>query len=355
MTSVRDLLTRRPALRWLVPGAVAALAISAGAAANAVGTADEDPDLPPRTAAELLVDLQNAQVGALSGTVVTKLDLGLPALPGGGGDPEHADLATVWSGTNTWRVWYDGPERARLALLGTLSQQDVIRNGQDVWMWDSGENHATHWTLPAGTLSGPSPHPAMELTPQEAAEQALAAIEPSTAVSTDDTTRVAGRDAYELVLEPRDDASMVAEVRVAIDAEESIPLGVEVFGQGSEPAIDVGFTQISFEAPDPEQFAFNPPPGTEVTEGEARWRALPFETGQLPEFTTVGQGWTRVFVARLPEEGVTGMLDFVLPEGGTLSGTLFSALRTEDGRVLAGLVTPEYLAEVADDPAAALD
>lgn len=352
--SVRDVLTRRPALRWLVPGAAAVLAISAGAAANAITVSEEDPDLPPRTAAELLADLHSAQVGALSGTVVTNMDLGLPALPDSGGDPEHADLGTVWSGSNTWRLWYDGPERARLALLGTLSQQDVIRNSEDVWVWDSGENKATHWTLPEGTLTEPSPHPAMELTPQEAAEKALAAIDPSTAVSTDDTTRIAGRDAYELVLAPRDDASMIEEVRLAIDAQESIPLGVEVYGEGAEPAVDIGFTQISFQAPDPEQFEFNPPPGTDISEGESPSAVLPFETGELPEITTVGEGWTTVLVARAPEEA-TEMLDFLLPAGETMSGTLFSVLRTEDGRLLGGLVTPEHLAEVAADPAAALD
>lgn len=351
--SVKDVLNRRPSLRWLVPGVVVVFAVGGGAAANALTVSDDEPDLPPRTAAELLADLHTAKVGALSGTVVTTVDLGVPAMPGAGGDREHADLGAVWSGSSQWRVWYDGPERARLALLGTLSQVDVIRNGQDVWAWDSEKNEATHWTLPEGALVPSTPHPAMELTPQEASERALAAIEPSTEVSADDTTQVAGRDAYELVLAPRDDASMIREVRLAIDAEESIPLGVEVYGQGSEPVIDIQFTQISFAAPDPEQFAFNPPPGTDVTEGEPPRRALPFGADELPEITTVGEGWTTVVVARTPEE--TGMLDVLLPEGESFSGTLFSVLRTEDGRLLGGLVTPEYLAEVADDPAATLD
>lgn len=351
---VRDVLNRRPSLRWLVPGVAAVLAIGGGAAANAITVSDDDPDLPPRTAAELLADLHTAQVGALSGTVVTTVDLGLPALPDAGKDREHANLGAIWAGSSQWRVWYDGPERARLALLGTLSQVDVIRNGQDVWAWDSEKNEATHWTLPEGALAPSTPHPAMELTPQEAAERALAAIEPSTEVTADDTTQVADRDAYELVLAPRDDASMVREVRLAIDAEESIPLGVEVYGQGSEPAIDIRFTQISFSAPDPEQFAFNPPPGTDVTEGELfPRRALPFGRDELPEIKTVGEGWTTVVVARVPED--MKMLDFVLPEGEAFSGSLFSVLRTDDGRLLGGMVTPERLAEVADSPAAALD
>ena len=50
------------------------------------------------------------------------------------------------------------------------------------------------------------------------AEQALAAIDPSTAVSLDGTATVAGRDAHELVLEPRDVDSLVGSVRIAVDA-----------------------------------------------------------------------------------------------------------------------------------------
>ena len=63
-------------------------------------------------------------------------------------------------------------------------------------------------------------------TPQQAADAALAAIDPTTNVTSDDTTTVAGRAAYELVLTPKDDRSLVGEVRIAIDGEQHIPLRV---------------------------------------------------------------------------------------------------------------------------------
>jgi outer membrane lipoprotein-sorting protein len=356
--------TRRPALRWLVPGVAAALVLGGGAAASAIATSD-DPDLPPRTAAELLVDLQTAQIGAVSGTVVMTADLGLPAMFEGNGEHGSADLGSLWAGSNTLRVWYDGPERVRVALLGTLSQSDIIRNGQDLWIWESSENKASHWTLPEGLATDPGEaalHP--PLTPQEAADKALAAIEPSTAVSTDETTRVAGRDAYELVLAPRDQDSLISEIRLAIDAEHSLPLQVQVYGDGVDPAFKVGFTQISFATPDPEQFEFNPPPGGTVAEQEL------FNPGfagiGMPQATVVGEGWTSVLVARLPagDERLEEMLGFLalLPSvsgdwgsGHAISTELFSVLVTDDGRVLAGAVTQERLAEAAGDPAAALE
>jgi len=352
--------TNRPLLRWLVPGIAVALVLGGGAAASAITAQDGgEPDLPPRSAAELLADLHESPVGSLSGTLVQTADLGLPALP----DTGHhggADLGSLWSGSNTLRVWYDGPERARLALLDTLSQADIIRNGEDLWIWESSENKATHRVLPEGATLPPSmTHGTPPTDPLSAAEAALAAIEPTTEVSSEDTTRVAGRDAYELVLAPRDEASLIDEIRIAIDAAESIPLAVEVYGSdGTDPAFEVRFTQISFEAPDPEQFEFNPPPGATVTEAELL-PELPFgefgDWGERPQLTVVGEGWTSVLVVRLPAELELGPLEWLLSDGGGLSSNLLSVLLTDDGRVLVGAVTPERLAEVADDPAAALE
>lgn len=358
--------TRMPGLRWLVPVAVATVVVGGGAAAGAIA-ATAEPELPPRSAADLLVDLQTADVAGLSGTVVQSADLGLPGLPETGGHGS-ADLGTLWSGSNTLRVWYAGLDQVRVALLGTLGQSDIIRNGEDLWIWDSRKNEASHRALPE--TGQRSPATAM-MTPMEAAEAVLAAIEPSTEVTTGNTAQVAGRDAYELVLAPRDERSLIGEVRLAVDGEHGVPLGVQVFTDGEDPAAELRFTQISFEQPDPEQFRFNPPPGATVTEAELL-PSMPFgELGQgeageheWPAATVVGEGWTSVLVARLPgaiEREEFGWLLDGLPTvsgdwgtGQVLTSNLFSVLLTDDGRVLVGAVTQERLAEAAGDPAAAL-
>ncbi|GAA2584098.1 outer membrane lipoprotein carrier protein LolA [Winogradskya consettensis] len=371
----------RPALRWLVPTAAAVVVIGGGAAAGTIA-ASADPTLPERSAAQLLVDVQSAKVDGLSGTVVQTADLGLPTLPGvTGGSGSGADLMKLVSGSNTARVWYAGEDKVRLALLGTLGETDVIRNGTDVWTWRSSDNSAVHAKIPADALTKKDKAlPAgVPQTPQEAADAALAAVGPSTAVTTTGAAKVAGRDAYELVLTPKDAASLVGQVRLAIDGEKHIPLGVDVYAKGVDtPALRIAFQQVSFETPDPEQFVFTPPAGTKVTEPSAA--ELEKQHGSLDDKAAadakaeaagtkvVGEGWTSVLVATLPKEdggstagkgqgADTAQLDAItnsLPKvsgtwgsGRLLQSALFSALLTDDGRVLVGAVAPEKLYEAA--------
>jgi outer membrane lipoprotein-sorting protein len=374
-----SVLNSRPALRWVVPAAAAAAVIGGGAAIGTLSAA-ADPSLPPRSAAQLLVDLQTARLDGISGTVVQRADLGLPALPNIGGQGS-TELTSLVSGRHTLRVWYAGPEQARVALMGTLGETDVIRNGKDVWIWSSRTNTASHRTL--ADRGEPEPLPSgLPSTPQEAADRALAAIDPSTEVSVGRAATVAGRNAYELVLAPRDKASLVHQVRIAIDAKEHVPLRFEVFAKGAaDPALEVAFTQVDFGRPAPEQFVFNPPPGTKVTEESAKSEesaktgepAKPHGAPKGPmadarEPKIVGTGWTTVLVGRAPAPGqgegdrqgagaqqLGAVLDRLQKVSGTwgsgrlLSGKLFSVLLTDDGRVLAGLVSPDRLYQVAQE------
>ena len=368
----------KPALRWLAPSAAAVVVIGGGAAAGTL-VASADPALPERSAAQLLVDLQTARPAGFSGTVVETADLGLPPLSGLTGGTGEADLSKLVAGSNTARVWYAGPETVRLALLGTLGETDVIRNGTEVWVWRSAGNTATHLTVPAGAANhrpGALP-PGMPSTPQEAADAALAAIDPSTSVTTTGSAKVAGREAYEMVLAPKDSASLIGQVRLAVDAKEHIPLRVDVYAKGAnDPAFRVAFQQISFAVPDAQQFAFNPPPGATVTreqpsevakdkalaaneKAEIAKRKAQHKAPATPasEPRVVGSGWTSVVIARMPSGGAGGterqQLTAVLnglPKvsgswgaGRLLQSKLFSVLVTDDGRVLAGAVAPDLL------------
>ncbi|WP_306205213.1 LolA family protein [Actinoplanes sp. RD1] len=362
--------TSRPALRWLVPAAAAVVVVGGGAAAGTIA-ASADPTLPDITAAQLLTDVQNAKVDGMSGTVVQTADLGLPALPGltgSGGGQSGADLMNLVAGSNTARVWYAGEDKARVALLSKLGETDVIRNGQDVWVWRSAQNEAAHLTLPqdAGRDKTPEALPSgVPSTPAEAADAALKAVDATTAVTTTGAARVAGRDAYELVLTPRDTASLVGQVRLAIDGEKKVPLGVDVYAKGADnPALRVSFQQVSFEVPDAEQFSFNPPAGAKVTESGAKdlekaaaehEKAAEQAAKEAPEGTkVVGTGWTSVLVAKVPDNDQVTAVTETLPKvsgtwgsGRLLTSALFSALLTDDGRVLVGAVAPEKLYEVA--------
>ena len=201
---------RRPGLRWAVPAGAAVLVVGGAALTPLAATADSG--LEPRTAEELLVALAQPSATAVSGTVVTSAELGLPDLPLGM-MPNSGPMALA-SGQNTLRVWTDGPQRQRLAMIERAAETTVVRNGQEAWVWSSADATADRYALPeegsSGAmgqgLDGSELPPGVELpsTPQEAAAMALEAIDPTTEVTTSGVGTVAGRDAYELVLTPRD-------------------------------------------------------------------------------------------------------------------------------------------------------
>lgn len=361
-----SLFTDHPRTRWAAPGA--AIAVIGAVALVTDRTATADPSLPPRTAAQLLVDLQQARLAGLSGTVVQTSNLGLPELPGmsGGSHGGSSSLTSMVSGTHTWRIWYAGPTQSRLALVGSLGESDIIRNGSDLWVWSSRDKTATHTTLPAAEPPKPKPTD-LPRTPEEAARLALAALDPSTSVTTSGTAVVAGRSAYELVLRPKDSGSLVAQVRISIDAEEHLPLRAQVYStKTANPAFEVGFTHVDFAKPDADRFTFNPPPGTTVTEAPLQGkdgapdRSRPEAGPQHPEPKVVGKGWATVVVGQLPADalaragsgsgdGAERLLSSLPRVSGTwgsgrlLTGTLFSAVLTDDGRVAVGAVAPERL------------
>jgi outer membrane lipoprotein-sorting protein len=368
--------TSRPFLRWAVPAVAAVAVVGAGVAAKTLAVAAE-PDLPPRTAAQLLVDLQTARLDGLSGTVVEHADLGLPSIPLLTGD-QSAKLLSLASGKHTLRVWYSGPDKGRVSLLGSQGQTDIIHNGNDTWIWDSQTKEAQHFTgQPDKDKAGAVPSPtAVPKSPQEAADLALKAIDPTTQVSTGNSARIAGRNAYELVLRPRDTSSLIGEVRLGIDAQEKVPLRVQVIPRGTaNPAFEVAFTSVNFARPDDAEFVFNPPAGTKVTEPdpgkfaeEEQKKAQQHSGGAAdkPKSTVIGTGWASVVVVRTSDAAQAATTEeqkkaqdaigqLPLGNGGrTFNTKLVSVLFTDDGRVLIGSVTPERLTQVAADPAAAL-
>lgn len=354
--------SRAPLLRWVVPLLTALLLLGGGWAAAAL-TASADEPLPPQTPDQLLTDVATAHLDGLSGTIEQSADLGIPDLPGGSGS---SDLSSLVSGTHTLRVWLSSPDKARLALQGTLGESDVVVNGHDMWTWSSRTSTATHRTIVPPTASPSETPPGagdLPTTPQQAARDLLQRIDPTTRVSSDGTTTVAGRAAYQLVLAPRDTRSLVGEVRIAIDGTTHVPLRVQVLPSGAtKPAFEVGYTKFDPTQPAASNFDFTPPPGATVTE---KGQLTPGDhgpgtgpQGQSPDTRVVGKGWTAVLVAgtqggSLPEGILPGQVQQVLNalpkvsgswgSGRLLSGKLFSAVLTDDGRVAVGAVPPDML------------
>jgi outer membrane lipoprotein-sorting protein len=301
--------------------------------------------------------------------------LGLPALPETG---QSIQPTSLLAGSHTARVWYDGADRSRIALVANLAETDLVRNGRDMWLWTSGANTAQHVQLPARTATETPQAVTPQMTPKQAAQQALAAIDPTTKVSVDGTASVAGRSAYELVLQPRDSRSLVGDVRIALDSKTYVPLRVQVHAAGAtgRAAFETAFTSVSFSKPSASVFTFTPPPGAKVStlspssmSGGPSKRDSMATDNAAPK--VVGDGWTAVLslpgvdltpAATKPTQDrhrdATPSLAATLSKAMTpVSGSwgsgqmlrtkLVTVLLTSDGRLLVGAVTPAALEQAA--------
>ena len=400
-------LSRR--VRWAVPAGVVAVtaAVTAG---SMITIAQASPELPARSPAQLLAAVagHTGLPPALTGTVVETASLGIPNLPDTG-DP--TSITSLLAGSHTIKVWYADPAHFRLAVPVTLSETDLVRNGSTAWFWQSQTNTVTRMQLPAkaGAQDIPAPGQA-PLTPQQAAQQVLAAVGPTTAVSVDPAVTVAGQAAYQLVLAPKDSRSLVGRVTLALDGQHTdVPLRVQVFARGATtPAFQVGFTAVAFVKPVTANFDFTPPPGAKVsvTSPANGWSGLPPAQHKAAQKaaqrnavrqklaatggpTVIGKDWLSVAV--LPGDalaGITGagnaaiaagqaarsvaggpgsgsvggpdsavilgaLLKAATPvhgawgSGKLLSTSLISVLITDSGKVLVGSVTPAVLYSAA--------
>jgi outer membrane lipoprotein-sorting protein len=323
-----------------VIGVVAVGALAPGASA----------DLPARTPQQVLeLAQQGAELDAYSGTVQVRTDLGIPAALLGG-DTSPGGMAT--SGERTLRVWKDGEQRQRVSVATRMGEQTLVRDGDVVWAWDSGDATATRLALPDRGEKTPAWASGEPVDPGEAARWVLDAVGPTTQVSAGEPAVVAGREAYELALVPTQQGTLVARVALAVDAATGAVLRLQVSAVGAgEPAVDVAYTAFDPTTPSAEVFAFSPPPGSTVERADVPARgAAPKADGPRPD--VVGTGWSTVVV--LPA-GAADDVAAELPagvaqpvEGGSVVSTaLVSVLLADDGRVLVGLVTPQVLSAAA--------
>ncbi|MGW0470335.1 LolA family protein [Streptomyces coeruleorubidus] len=388
---------RRKAARYVVP--VTVMGVAAATIGLVPALADSgDPDLPKITAQQLIEKIAKSDVQQLSGTVKISTDLGLPDLgglesslmsgaagqgEGGSSADPTAKLTELASGTHTLRVAADGPDKQKLSLLENAAEYSLVHNGKDVWGYDSKSNEVYHGTASESPQHEKEQPPA---TPKDFAEEALKAVDDTTSVTVDGTAQVAGRDAYKLVIKPKQSGSTVGAVSVAVDAETGMPLKFTLTpASGGAAVVDAGFTQVSFAKPAASTFDFTPPKGAKVTEekdagkGSAKDFGKGFEKGGprehapksgddlgkgLDGMKTIGEGWNSIATFDTGGEGMPsgeaggdlgGFVDSLGDKvtGKFGSGTVFStrlvnALITDDGKVYVGLVTKDALVKAAD-------
>lgn len=349
----------RRRVAWLVPLAVVAI-VATGAVVESSG-ASTTPRLAPRTTAQLLTAVAKTPARALSGTITETTDLGLPSLPG---DAQSASLSwsTLLTGTHSIRVWVDGPARQRLAVIGELSEADIVHNGRDLWTYTSDSNTASHTVLPTRSQHRDVSGDHGVMTPAAAVAKILKLISPSTSVTLGPNVFVARQKAYTLVVTPRDPQSTVRKITIAIDSAHYVPLQVQVFGASNNPAVTVGFGKVAFARPAASTFAFRIPAGASVTKHPFSMNG-PADQGPMPapaqgasptaaaQPRVLGSGWTSVL--EVHDVGAIGGLlaQSTVPIGTSglrlLHTALVNVVLTGDGRAFIGAVRPAALAHIA--------
>ena len=249
------------------------VAVVAGAVAFA-GTsalrANPAPVLSPVGPTQLLASTIEAltRPATISGEVVTKADLGLPELPAGLSAGATGPAALI-VGEQRFKLWLS-PDGARVAHLLPFGEQDLVANHKDAWVWDSADMTAAHISraaLPTPKAATAPLPPASTGDVLGFARQVLAAVQPYAEASVDGTARVAGRPVYQLTLTPRSSLTRIGRIVVAVDSQTRLPLRLQVFARGAaKPALEAGFTKVSFDPVDPSTFQFTPPPGATVTQ-----------------------------------------------------------------------------------------
>jgi outer membrane lipoprotein-sorting protein len=346
---------------WSRIGVGAALAGAVGLGLIAVPAgAGAAPELPPVSAQDLVSSVLTAKPGPFNGTVALDNALGLPSIPGA-----PAQLA---NGTSTARIWSGDDGKGRLSIPSGSDEKTVVADGTTVWTYDSADRTAAKHAVTPGEHA---PDQRSATDPTAAAAAAIETLGKTSTITVDGTAEVAGRPAYDLVLAPNPtERTLLREVRIAVDAEKRVPTRLTVLANGStNPALEIGFTDLTFGPQDASLFTFTPPPGTTVTDEPApadKPEGTPGQSGPPAGTTVVGDGWDTVVVGKAPtapqgrptpgDQGRPGgaapdLSSLGTPVSGSWgSGRLIttavaSAIVTDDGRVAGGAVPEQVLTE----------
>lgn len=362
-------------------------------------------DLPDMSAEELMVMMMDAQPTEFSGTILKTSNLGLPALELSSMvseedaermrekmPEEFADFAPevieqnllteameLVTGEHRVRVFV-GETGMRAQILDMMAQRDLIVSGNSIWSYDSREQVAMYAEideekLAEGKVSAEAELNAyiaelgLDLTdPQAVAEYLMSQVGDSSEVSVGTDHYHAGRTAYQLIVTPNSEVSLVDSIVVSVDSETGMPLALSVYStEQAEPAMEVGYESISFADQDESLFSFTPPAGTQIVdlnELEAQKEKVDLEMWmdmdemesleKKPEPVMIGEGWDTVVhmpagEKTLEEMGGQLLQSLMTPVAGgmLLSTPLMNVFMTDSGDVYAGAVSVQHLFDTA--------
>jgi hypothetical protein len=364
--------TRR---RWLIVAAVTAVLCALPAAIGAI----------PAGTIRIATSTLAARIAASArqpyqANAVATGSVGIPVLP------ELADVADLFDGTTSLRIWYASPQRWRVDSLGTAGERDVYQGiyqeqaAQTIW--DSGPGQlttvigSTPARLPRGT----------DLAPPDLARRLLAAASGTTAMSALPARRVGGISAAGLRLTPSEPQTTIGYVDIWADPRTGLPLEVAVVPVGaSSPALVSRMLEVSMTAPGTSVTTAPKPSasvGSYVTDNPDVYTTLldlglgPLPRtlaglpridrglGALPGIAAYGKGFAQLVALSVPGRPGIQVLEGAIAAGTErTSGDGISAVVTTsllnvllvhasgepDTVIVVGLVTPDVLAAAANE------
>jgi hypothetical protein len=359
--------TRR---RWLSVAAGIAVLVAAPGVTGWASAALGDLSAPEPPAPRALLDAALHSTGVrFQGLAESRGTLGLPDVP------VFGSVAALLGQTTRMRVWWSTPTAWRVDTLSGTGEVGTYGRGDQVLVWDYERREVS---------TGPGAPPvrlprADDLLPPQGARRLLGDLAPDDRVTAIGSRQVAGRHADGIRVVPADRRSTVGRVDLWVDRT-GLPLAIEANDRTGTQALTSSFGQISFDRPGDRVLTPPDPPGThrETTTGSdvqrlldqqvpwvlpATLAGLPASAVDLGGAASYGRGLVRVLVLpvdgglarRLRRDAVrAGAVRLNLPgaravltTSSVLNSVVLGGPDREHAYVLAGLVTPDLLEQMA--------
>jgi outer membrane lipoprotein-sorting protein len=247
MSLLRTLPTGR-----LVALLLAVVAIAAGGTAIALAAGGGGPVPPAKPLAGAVHDaLAAPEVNGITARITfTNQLIDSSSLEGGG------PLLKGASG----RLWLGDGRKLRLELQTDNGDAQIVSDGVDAWVYDSGSHTVYRGKLPQDK------HQRADKVPTLAeVQQQLAEIAKTADLSGATPGNVAGRPAYTVRISPKHDGGLLGAGALAWDAVKGVPLRAAIYAQGSStPVLELKAEKIKFGKVPASDFAVTPPADAKV-------------------------------------------------------------------------------------------
>jgi outer membrane lipoprotein-sorting protein len=257
---------RRISTRRLLALCAATVAVGAGATAIAMAASGGGPKPP---AEPLPAAVHDAVTAPTVQGVTARIQFTNHLISGS--DVQGAD--PILSGASG-RLWATSDGHLRLELQadsnseGATSDSQVLSDGHQAWVYDSGSNTVFKGTLPAGHDGKEASGSANEQPPSLAQiKKGIARLAEHALVSGAQPSDVAGQPTYTARVEPKQNGGLLGGAELAWDAVHGTPLRAAVYAKGdSSPVLELKATDISYGAVPSSVFDVRPPPDAQVTD-----------------------------------------------------------------------------------------